>query len=68
MYCGNKTKYLINNNSVPPIFELNLHSIHDIWHLTNSFDILVLDEVVLAPDAKAKECLGGLCREVGLNV
>ena len=28
----------------------------------------ILDKIELAPDAKAKECSGRLCREVGLDM
>lgn len=57
---------LINNDSVPSVFQLQL--LLRVMQLTHFIHIGILDKIKLTPNSKAKECMSCLHREPGTDM
>jgi hypothetical protein len=58
----------VNDNSIPPILQIDLIITLNVLQLTDLLYILILDKIVLTPQTEAKEHVHGLGRKTGMDM
>jgi hypothetical protein len=58
----------VNDNSIPPILQIDLIITLNVLQLTDLLYILILDEIALTPQTEAKERTCGLGRKTGMDI